>query len=93
MEKTARSVALVEQEGATMPVYMLSWLQGLLLFMRVSDVQEKMDIVQVFDKRRARYKINSTVYKLISHHKSISTTSPQEEARRRYTHKDVYTLV
>ncbi|XP_026728939.1 MICOS complex subunit Mic60-like [Trichoplusia ni] len=45
MEKVARSVALVEQDGARMPVYILSWLQGLLLFMKVSGIPQ-----QEFDK-------------------------------------------
>ncbi|PZC73166.1 hypothetical protein B5X24_HaOG209958 [Helicoverpa armigera] len=40
MEKTARNVALVEQDGAAMPVYMLSWLQGLFLFMQVSSIPQ-----------------------------------------------------
>ncbi|KAJ8715567.1 hypothetical protein PYW07_010049 [Mythimna separata] len=41
MEKTARSVALVEQDGAPLPVYMLSWLQGLFLFMTLSGIPQR----------------------------------------------------
>ncbi|XP_073963443.1 MICOS complex subunit Mic60-like isoform X2 [Choristoneura fumiferana] len=35
MERVALKVALVEQEGATLPVFILSWLQGLMLFLKV----------------------------------------------------------
>ncbi|KAF9406274.1 hypothetical protein HW555_013299 [Spodoptera exigua] len=40
MEKTAKSVALVEADGAPMPVYFLSWIQGLLLFMKISGIPQ-----------------------------------------------------
>ncbi|XP_022827517.1 MICOS complex subunit Mic60-like isoform X1 [Spodoptera litura] len=65
MEKTARSVALVEAEGASMPVYMLSWLQGLMLFMKISGIpqaefdqppEEPNDQLDTFDLlQRARF--------------------------------------
>lgn len=65
MEKTARSVALVEADGAAMPVYMMSWFQGLLLFMRISGIpqaefdkppEEPSDQLDTFDLlQRARF--------------------------------------
>ncbi|KAF9794290.1 hypothetical protein SFRURICE_015962 [Spodoptera frugiperda] len=63
--QTARSVALVEAEGAAMPVYMMSWFQGLLLFMRISGIpqaefdkppEEPSDQLDTFDLlQRARF--------------------------------------
>ncbi|KAJ8709658.1 hypothetical protein PYW08_009662 [Mythimna loreyi] len=41
MEKTARSVALIEQDGAPLPVYMLSYLQGMLLFMTLTGIPQR----------------------------------------------------
>ncbi|XP_063629958.1 MICOS complex subunit Mic60-like [Cydia splendana] len=41
MEKTAKHVALVELEGSPMPVYIVSWLQSMLLFMRLSGIPQK----------------------------------------------------
>ena len=36
MEKTAVKVALIGRDGASLPVYFMSWLQSVLLFKRVS---------------------------------------------------------
>ncbi|XP_063369331.1 MICOS complex subunit Mic60-like [Cydia amplana] len=41
MEKTAKHVALVELEGSPMPVYIVSWIQSMLLFMRLSGIPQK----------------------------------------------------
>ncbi|CAH0697138.1 unnamed protein product [Spodoptera exigua] len=41
MEKTAMKVALVGREGATLPVYFLSWLQSLLLFKTFADIPQE----------------------------------------------------
>ncbi|XP_045455319.1 MICOS complex subunit Mic60-like [Melitaea cinxia] len=41
MEKTALKVALVEQDGAPLFVYFLSWLQSLLLFMKISGIPQQ----------------------------------------------------
>ncbi|KAG6464589.1 hypothetical protein O3G_MSEX014619 [Manduca sexta] len=41
MERTALKVALVEQEGGTLPVYMLSWLQSALLFMKIPGIPQQ----------------------------------------------------
>ncbi|XP_034837113.1 MICOS complex subunit Mic60-like [Maniola hyperantus] len=41
MEDIALKVALVEQEGASFPVYILSWLQSALLFMKLSGIPQK----------------------------------------------------
>ncbi|XP_063542105.1 MICOS complex subunit Mic60-like [Cydia strobilella] len=41
MEKTAKHVALVELEGSPMPVYIASWVQSMLLFMRLSGIPQK----------------------------------------------------
>ncbi|XP_075986439.1 MICOS complex subunit Mic60-like isoform X2 [Anticarsia gemmatalis] len=38
MEKTAVKVALVGREGATLPVYFLSWLQSKLLFQKYAEI-------------------------------------------------------
>jgi hypothetical protein len=35
MEKAALAVALVESDGGPMPIFILSWLQSLMLFMKV----------------------------------------------------------
>ncbi|XP_046972875.1 MICOS complex subunit Mic60-like [Vanessa cardui] len=44
MEKLALKVALVEQDGAPLPVYFMSWLQSTLLFMKISGIpQEEVD--------------------------------------------------
>ncbi|XP_072932362.1 uncharacterized protein Mitofilin [Epargyreus clarus] len=40
MEKVALKVALVEQDGAPLPVYMLSWLQSKFLFMKLSTIPQ-----------------------------------------------------
>lgn len=64
MEKTAVKVALVGREGASLPVYFLSWLQSKLLFQRFAEIpQEELDNQPVdFSKldtfdiiQRARY--------------------------------------
>ncbi|CAH2097055.1 unnamed protein product [Euphydryas editha] len=41
MEKTALKVALVEQDGAPLPVYFMSWLQSRLLFMKISGIPQQ----------------------------------------------------
>ncbi|XP_050357349.1 MICOS complex subunit Mic60-like [Nymphalis io] len=41
MEKIALKVALVEQDGARLPVYFLSWLQSTLLFMKLSGIPQQ----------------------------------------------------
>ncbi|KAJ0170858.1 hypothetical protein K1T71_013630 [Dendrolimus kikuchii] len=38
MERTALKVALVEQDGASMPIYWFSWLQSVFLFMKISGI-------------------------------------------------------
>ncbi|XP_047512577.1 MICOS complex subunit Mic60-like [Pieris napi] len=44
MENLALKVALVEHDGAVLPVYILSWLQSVLLFMKISGIpQEEFD--------------------------------------------------
>ncbi|CAH2217565.1 jg10687 [Pararge aegeria aegeria] len=40
MEDIALKVALVEQEGASLPVYLLSWLQSTFLFMKISGIPQ-----------------------------------------------------
>ncbi|XP_075986346.1 MICOS complex subunit Mic60-like [Anticarsia gemmatalis] len=40
MESTALRVALVEEDGGPMPVYILSWLQAALLFMKISGIPQ-----------------------------------------------------
>ncbi|XP_037876592.1 MICOS complex subunit Mic60 isoform X2 [Bombyx mori] len=41
MEKTVLKVALVGREGASLPVYFLSWLQSKLLFYKLSELPEE----------------------------------------------------
>nr|XP_049704989.1 MICOS complex subunit Mic60-like isoform X2 [Helicoverpa armigera] len=64
MEQTAVKVALVGRDGATLPVYFMSWLQSLLLFKKFSDIpkdeldNKPTDFTQLdtFDiMQRARY--------------------------------------
>ncbi|KAL4708602.1 hypothetical protein ACJJTC_014210 [Scirpophaga incertulas] len=63
MEQTAVKVALIGREGATLPMYFLSWLQSKLLFHKVQDELENkpVDFTQLdtFDIiQRARYHMN-----------------------------------
>ncbi|CAH0721101.1 unnamed protein product, partial [Brenthis ino] len=65
MEATALKVALVEQEGAPLPIYFISWLQSTLLFMKLSGIpqqeidkppQEPFEDLDTFDLlQRARF--------------------------------------
>ncbi|XP_059050644.1 MICOS complex subunit Mic60-like [Achroia grisella] len=65
MEKTALKVALVEQDGGPLPIFFLSWLQSILLFMKVSGIpqgeidkplQEPFNNLDTFDLlQRARF--------------------------------------
>uniref|UniRef100_A0A2H1V2V6 MICOS complex subunit MIC60 n=1 Tax=Spodoptera frugiperda TaxID=7108 RepID=A0A2H1V2V6_SPOFR len=41
LEKTATKVALVGREGASLPVYFLSWVQSLLVFKKFADIPEE----------------------------------------------------
>ncbi|XP_028171052.1 MICOS complex subunit Mic60-like [Ostrinia furnacalis] len=67
MEKTAVKVALVGREGATLPVYFLSWLQSKLLFQKITEIPEdeldnkptdftKLDTFDII--QRARFHMN-----------------------------------
>ncbi|CAH0401603.1 unnamed protein product [Chilo suppressalis] len=67
MEKTAVKVALIGREGASLPVYFLSWLQSKLLFHKISDIpveeleNKPVDFTELdtFDIiQRARYHMN-----------------------------------
>ncbi|XP_063834381.1 MICOS complex subunit Mic60-like [Ostrinia nubilalis] len=65
MEKAALRVALVEQDGGPLPIYFLSWLQSMMLFMKLSCIpqaeqdklpQEPFQGLDTFDLlRRARF--------------------------------------
>ncbi|CAD0205543.1 unnamed protein product [Chrysodeixis includens] len=41
LEKTAMKVALIGREGATLPVYFMSWLQSKLLFQKLTDIPKE----------------------------------------------------
>ncbi|KAL0811331.1 hypothetical protein ABMA28_009744 [Loxostege sticticalis] len=67
MEKTAMKVALVGRDGATLPVYFLSWLQSKLLFQKITEIPEdeldnkpvdftKLDTFDII--QRARFHMN-----------------------------------
>ncbi|KAL0811330.1 hypothetical protein ABMA28_009743 [Loxostege sticticalis] len=65
MEKAALRVALVEQDGGPLPIYILSWVQSMVLFMKLSCIpqaevdkppQEPSKDLDTFDLlRRARF--------------------------------------